>query len=210
MSKRMRGGFPPSDIHAAATSGERYQTSLRQIGLILSDLFEERDEDIESAAAWKVDLKSASEFVAMRKDEGVSIATINRDLTAFNHLMCHIKKLGWIEMNPVSQFEKQDMKESLADLVPPSDEAILELGRRAPGTLSFFPAFLDASGGRVTAISMIKWSDVKGMAASRSKSPIRSFNVALECRSRNAKFPPSLAKRTTGFASKCATGPAAR
>ncbi|TNF18570.1 MAG: hypothetical protein EP318_17475 [Rhodobacteraceae bacterium] len=147
----------------SGTTRARYQTSLRQIGVTLSDIFEERGEDIEAAGAWEIDLKSVSEFVAMRKDEGVSIATINRDLTAFNHLMRHIKNKGWIEMNPVLQFEKQGMKESLPDIVLPSDQAILELGRRAPGTLSFFPAFLDATGGRVTEISMIKWSDVKGM-----------------------------------------------
>lgn len=145
------------------TTRARYQTSLRQIGVTLSDIFEERGEDIEAAGAWEVDLKSVAEFVAMRKDEGVSIATINRDLTAFNHLMRHIKNKGWIEMNPVLQFEKQGMKESLPDIVLPSDKAILELGRRAPGTLSFFPAFLNATGGRVTEMSMIKWSDVKGM-----------------------------------------------
>ena len=147
----------------SGTTRARYQTSLRQIGVTLSDIFEERGEDIEAAGAWEIDLKSVSEFVAMRKDEGVSIATINRDLTAVNHLMRHIKNKGWIEMNPVLQFEKQGMKESLPDIVLPSDQAILELGRRAPGTLSFFPAFLDATGGRVTEISMIKWSDVKGL-----------------------------------------------
>lgn len=145
------------------TTRARYQTSLRQIGVTLSDIFEERGEDIEAAGAWEVDLKLVSEFVSMRKDEGVSIATINRDLTAFNHLMRHIKNKGWIEMNPVLQFEKQGMKESLPDIVLPSDRAILELGRRAPGTLSFFPAFLDATGGRVTEISMIKWADVQGL-----------------------------------------------
>ncbi|WP_353343614.1 site-specific integrase, partial [Aquicoccus sp. SU-CL01552] len=113
--------------------------------------------------AWEVDVKLVSEFVAMRRDAGASIATINRDLTAFNHLMSHIKNLGWIEMNPVLQFEKTGMKESLPDIVLPTDEAIQKLGRRVPGTLCFFPAFLDATGGRVTEMSMIKWADVKGM-----------------------------------------------
>ena len=98
----------------------RYQTSLRQIGLTLTEIFKERGEDIEAVGAWEIDVKSVSEFVAMRKDSGVSIATINRDLTAFNHLMRHIKNKGWIEMNPVLQFEKQGMKESLPDIVLPT------------------------------------------------------------------------------------------
>ncbi|UWS78030.1 tyrosine-type recombinase/integrase [Phaeobacter sp. G2] len=142
---------------------KRYQVSLRQIGVTLMDVFEERGEDIELAGAWEIDLKSISEFVAMRKDAGASISTINRDLTAFNHLMSHIKNLGWIETNPILQFEKTGMKERLPDIVLPTDEAIKKLGRRAPGTLCFFPAFLDATGGRVAEMSMIKWADLKGM-----------------------------------------------
>ncbi|MEI4264154.1 tyrosine-type recombinase/integrase, partial [Roseovarius sp. D0-M9] len=119
--------------------------------------------DIELTGAWEIDLKMVSEFVAMRKDAGASIATINRDLTAFNHLMRHIKNMGWIELNPVLQFERQGMKESLPDIVLPTDEAIQKLGQRASGTLSFFPGFLDETGGRVTEMSKIKWADLKGM-----------------------------------------------
>ena len=141
----------------------RYQTSLRQIGVTLTEVFEERGVDIESAGAWEVDLKTVKEFVAMRKDAGVSIATINRDLTAFNLLMSHIKNEGWIEINPVLQFEKKGMKENLPDIVLPTDDAIQKLGQRAPGTLSFFPSFLDETGGRVTEMSMIKWGDLNGM-----------------------------------------------
>ncbi|PIE12694.1 MAG: hypothetical protein CSA70_08295 [Rhodobacterales bacterium] len=147
----------------SANTRTRYQTSLRQIGLTLLEVFEERGENVELAGAWEVDLKTISEFVAMRKDAGASIATINRDLTAFNHLMSYIKNLGWIEINPVRQFEKTGMKESLPDIVLPTDEAIQKLGWRAPGTLCFFPGFLDATGGRVTEMSMIKWADLKGM-----------------------------------------------
>lgn len=145
------------------TTRTRYKTSLRQIGVTLVDVFDERGEDLELAGAWEIDLKTITEFVAMRKDEGVSVATINRDLTAFNHLMSHIRNKGWIEMNPVLQFEKQGMRENLPDIILPTDAAIHELGQRAPGTLSFFPCFLDATGGRVTEISMIKWADLNGM-----------------------------------------------
>jgi site-specific recombinase XerD len=145
------------------TTRTRYKTSLRQIGMTLIDVFEERGEDIELAGAWEVDLNSVTEFVALRKDDGTSIATINRDLTAFNHLMSHIKNKGWIEMNPVLQFERAGMKEILPDVVLPTHNAIIKLGRRAPGTLCFFPGFLDETGGRVTEMSRIKWSDVNGL-----------------------------------------------
>lgn len=141
----------------------RYQTSLRQIGLTLADIFEERGEDIEQVGAWEVDVTTISEFVAMRKDDGVSIATINRDLTAFNHLVRHIKNEGWIEGNPLLQFEKEGMRERLLDIILPTDKAIQRLGERAPGTLRFLPSFLNETGGRITEISMIRWSDVQGL-----------------------------------------------
>ena len=141
----------------------RYQTSLRQIGLTLSDIFEDRAVDIEEVGAWEITRTTVTEFVKMRKDHGVSVSTINRDLTAFTHLMRHIKNKGWIEINPVQQFEKEGMDENLPDIVMPTNEAIEKLSQRAPGTLAFFPGFLDATGGRVTEMSMIKWMDVKGM-----------------------------------------------
>nr|WP_268968524.1 site-specific integrase [Palleronia pontilimi] len=55
------------------------------------------------------------------------------------------------------------MKENLPDIALPTEAAIQKLGQRAPGTLAFFPGFLDATGGRVTELSMIKWSDLNGM-----------------------------------------------
>lgn len=154
----------PAGEHGwSATTRTRYKTSLRQIGLLLSDIFEDRGEDIEQVAAWDVDVTVVSAFVEMRKDEGVSIATVNRDLTAFNQLMRHIKNKKWIETNPVQQFEKLDMRESLPDIVLPTDAAIQQLGQRAPGTLAFFPGFLNETGGRVTEMAMMRWADLKGL-----------------------------------------------
>lgn len=129
----------------------------------MTELFEERNEDIEQVAAWEVGLAEVTEFVALRKDAGVSVATINRDLTAFNHLMKHIKNKGWIEVNPVQLFEKQGMREKLPPIVLPTKEAIARLSARAPGTLTFFPGFLNETGGRITEMAMIKWPDVCGM-----------------------------------------------
>lgn len=147
----------------SASTCERYRTSLRQIGLTLVDIFAERNEDIEEAGAWEIRLAEVTEFVALRKDAGVSVATINRDLTAFNHLMSHIKNKGWIEFNPVQLFEKQGMREKLPPIVLPTAQAIARLTERAPGTLTFLPNFLHETGGRITEMAMIKWSDLCGM-----------------------------------------------
>lgn len=154
---------PDKDHGWSAGTRKRYKISLRQIGRIVAHIFEERGEDIEQVPAWEVDVTVITEFVALRKDEGVTISTINRDLTAFNHLMRHIKNKGWIQANPFLHYERVGMKEHLPDIVLPTDKAIRRLGERAPGTLSLLPFFLNETGGRITEISMIRWSDIKGM-----------------------------------------------
>jgi len=147
----------------AGKTRQRYRTSLLQIGATLADIFEEKGVDIEAVAAWEVTVAEVGEFVALRKDAGTSIATINRDLTAFAHLMSHLKNKGWIEANPVRLFEKQGMRESLPDITMPSEDALSRLAARAPGTLAFFPGFLAETGGRVTEMAMAIWDDVKGL-----------------------------------------------
>lgn len=147
----------------APTTRQRYRTSLIRIGNTLKESFEERGMDIEEVAAWEITVAEVADFVALRKDENASVATINRDLTAFTHLMSHIKNKKWIEENPVRLFEKKGMKESLPDIVLPTDDAIQKLAERAPGTLRFFPSFLNETGSRVMETAMSKWSDVAGM-----------------------------------------------
>ena len=142
---------------------KRYRTSLRKIGSTLEIIFQERNEHIEQAAAWEIGVAEVAEFVSLRKDDDVSIATINRDLTAFNHLMSHIKNKGWIEINPVQLFEKTGMREKLPLITLPTDVAIELLSQRAPGTLTYFPVFLAETGGRITEMAMIKWGDLLGM-----------------------------------------------
>jgi site-specific recombinase XerD len=156
-------GSTDADHGWSATTCKRYQTSLLQIGRTLADAFEERGIDIEDVVAWEIGVSEVAEFVALRKDEGVSIATINRDLTAFTHLMSHLKNKGWIETNPVRLFEKQGMRESLPDIKLPTEERIAELADRAPGTLRHFPSFLNETGGRVTEMAMATWADVEGL-----------------------------------------------
>lgn len=147
----------------SAETRKRYQCSLRQILRVLDKIFTDLDRDIRSISASEVDVSIVSEFVARRRDEQVSVATINRDLTAFGQLMRAIKNDGWIDANPVSAFEKQGMKEVLPDIEIPTDEAIAKLSERAPGTLAHFPSFLCATGGRVTEMALLQWRDIVGL-----------------------------------------------
>ena len=142
---------------------KRYKCSLRQILRTIDKYCNDIGREIEDLMAVEVTTSWVSEFVARRRDDGVSVSTINRDLTAFMHLMKAIKNDGWIETNPVQEYEKQGMKEVLPDIVLPTVTSIQKLSARAPGTLQHFPSFLDATGGRVTEVAKLQWSDVSGM-----------------------------------------------
>ncbi len=142
---------------------KRYQTSLRQILRVMEGICEDLGLDVRTIMAEEVQVATVSEYVMRRRSEGVKVSTINRDLTAFGHLMTAMKNDGWIEENPVQKFEKQGMKEVLPDIVIPTEAAIARLSDRAPGTLTFFPRFLEATGGRVTEMALLQWSDIAGM-----------------------------------------------
>ena len=142
---------------------KRYQCSLRQILRTFDDYCNDIGREFEDLMAAEVTKTWVAEFVARRREGGVSISTINRDLTAFMNLMKAIRNDGWIETNPVKEYEKQGMKEVLPDIVLPKAASIQKLSARAPGTLQHFPNFLDATGGRVTEVARLQWADISGM-----------------------------------------------
>ena len=142
---------------------KRYKTSLLQVGRILDEWYSDIGGDVEELLATDITTAVVAEFVSRRLEEGVDVQTINRDLTPFRHLMNSMKNHGWIEVNPIVAYERQGMKETLPDIVLPSDAAIRKLGARAPGTLAHFPAFLNETGMRVTEAAMLLRSDVRGL-----------------------------------------------
>ncbi|UWR66169.1 tyrosine-type recombinase/integrase [Phaeobacter inhibens] len=158
--------FNALDLTSSSWGSEtrkRYQSSLRQILRVIVDICEDADREIEDLMAAEITVATVSEFVARRRAEKVTVSTINRDLTAFTSLMSSIKNQGWIDENPVRLFEKQGMKEVLPVITLPSNMAIQKLSARAPGTLHYFPSFLDATGGRVTEMALLLWADVSGL-----------------------------------------------
>jgi site-specific recombinase XerD len=146
-----------------AETRKRYRCSLRQILGVIDGYCEDIGCNIEDLMAAEITTAVVSEFVSRRRAKGVTVSTINRDLTAFTNLMKSIKNDGWIDVNPVQLYEKQGMKEVLPDIVLPTEQGIQKLSARAPGTLHFFPNFLDATGGRVTEMAMLQWPDISGI-----------------------------------------------
>ncbi|AML52835.1 tyrosine-type recombinase/integrase [Falsihalocynthiibacter arcticus] len=79
------------------------------------------------------------------------------------NLMKSMKNAGWIDVNPVQLYEKQGMKEILPDIILPTEKCLQKLSDRAPGTLTHFAHFLNVTGGRVTEMAKLQWSDISGM-----------------------------------------------
>ncbi|WP_234855582.1 hypothetical protein [Paracoccus everestensis] len=90
-----------------AQTRKRYRTSLRQILRVIEEICEDLGHDVRTVMAAEIKVATVSEFVSRRRSDGVTISTINRDLTAFGQLMTAMRNDGWIEENPVKHFEKQ-------------------------------------------------------------------------------------------------------
>ncbi|MDV7141752.1 tyrosine-type recombinase/integrase [Tropicimonas sp. TH_r6] len=152
------------DLGWGTETRKRYMVSARQIGETLFELFVDLGRDIHSIQASEIDVATISEFVSRRREEECSVATINRDLTAFRHLMNYMLNKKMITENPMDMFVKQGMKEVLPDIVLPTRDDVGKLSSRAPGTLAWFPDFLDATGGRAKETALLQWTDISGFS----------------------------------------------
>src|SRR5690625_2402122 len=114
----------------AAETQKRYLCSIRAIARSFAALAEDNDFDLFTLEVHDVDTKTVSEVVARRKKE-VSIATVNRDLTAFNTFMVFCQNKGWIGENPVAEYQRQGMSEELPPITLPNEAAIRRLLKRS-------------------------------------------------------------------------------
>src|SRR5690625_4532627 len=96
----------------AAETQKRYLCSMRAIARSFVALAEDNDIDLYTFEIHELDVTKVTDMVARRKQE-VSIATVNRDLTAFNAFMVFCRNKGWISDNPVAKHERQGMGEEL-------------------------------------------------------------------------------------------------
>ncbi len=72
-----------------------------------------------------VDAALLREIVKARRKDGVSNATIRRDLTAVSSVLDHAIDEGWIEGNPARMFDRRRLSETREPIVLPQPEAIV-------------------------------------------------------------------------------------
>jgi integrase/recombinase XerD len=130
-------------------TAKRYRVSLRNL-----------DADFGSLALEEITRRRVATFVQRRAREGVSNATIRRDLTALSSILRFSVASGWIDHNPAREWDRSVIREKRPPQAPPAPAAVrVALGyARAP--MRQLAAFLAASGVRLNEAVTLEWSQV--------------------------------------------------
>lgn len=140
---------PPSDIRPSTLA--RYMVSFRAVFPLLT-----------GTPLQKIDRRAISRI---GNRPGVTNATRRRDLTAVSAVLRNAKRMGWIERNPVADFERNQIRERRDPIVlPPEHEvstfiaACHESTRR--GTLGYLAELLLSTGMRLEEAGSLTWRQV--------------------------------------------------
>lgn len=97
----------------ADSTWRRYKTSLKMLNPFFGELY------------WSdVTRSKINEYIAARKAQGVTTATINRDLAPLSNIIQHALDQEWSEENPLLHIGKKKRKEKRDPFTLPTDEMI--------------------------------------------------------------------------------------
>lgn len=72
----------------------------------------------------QIDVKLLKKIVSDRQKQGVSNATIRRDLTAMASVLAHCVDLDWLEENPAKMIDRSRFKEDRTPIILPRDDSL--------------------------------------------------------------------------------------
>ncbi|BAK66836.1 putative integrase [Sphingobium sp. SYK-6] len=72
----------------------------------------------------QIDVKLLKKIVADRQKQGVSNATVRRDLTAISSVLAHCVDLDWLEENPAKMIDRSRFKEDRTPIILPREESM--------------------------------------------------------------------------------------
>ncbi len=128
---------------------DRYRTSFKQLAPFFGSLH--LDEITKGRLA---------DYVSARRREGVTGATIRRDLSALSSLCSFAIALDMIEVHPVKQFSRRHIREAVPRTSYPSDAEIEHLVGYAPPMMGRAIRFLAETGMRMEEAISLEWSQV--------------------------------------------------
>lgn len=163
---------------------DRYEQSLKVLEPYFGHLF------------WdQVDKAALQSFIARRRQAGVSIATINRDLTVISGIAKHVRELpGWPEINPVDLLPKKPRKPKKWVYVRPSAENVDAIFARMHGTFGDLCRVALLTGARKNELVRLTPDDAQGgkLQLWETKSRFRVISVCEEVQEIVARQPSGL------------------
>ncbi|MWV25495.1 tyrosine-type recombinase/integrase, partial [Methylobacterium sp. 2A] len=100
------------------------------------------------------------EFVTTRKEEGVTGATIRRDLATLSSMFSCAVAWDLIELNPVRQFSKKHIREAPPRTSYPCEEEVERLVAHAPPMIGLLIRLLAQTGMRQEEACSLEWKQV--------------------------------------------------
>lgn len=95
------------------TTAKRYIVSLRQ----LSPFFTEKKIS-------QITQRDIGNYISQRSKEGVTNATVKRDITTLSRMLACCQAWGWIDKNVAKDFDRSVIKERRDPISPPSDDDV--------------------------------------------------------------------------------------
>ncbi|HEX7852827.1 MAG TPA: site-specific integrase [Sphingobium sp.] len=135
----------------AENSHRRYLVSLNQCRLWLDG---KQVRDINGACL--------RDLIKARRSQGVSNATIRRDLTAISAVLSIAQDEGWVEENHASTINRKRIPERRDPISLPTDESIAEMLAVLPPTIGEMCAFALETGMRQNEIVCLDWRCING------------------------------------------------
>lgn len=128
---------------------KRYLVSARQLHPHFSELYLDQ-----------ITRRKIAEYVAARRKDGATNATIRRDLTVLSRITAAALNWGWLERNPAKDFDRSAIRERREAIRPPTSAEIDTVLKTLGPMLATLLRFLRATGMRLEEAGGLEWSQV--------------------------------------------------
>lgn len=108
----------------------------------------------------QIDRKAVAAYVAQRRRDGVTNATIRRGLTALSSILTFAGAMGWAETNAAREWDRRVIRETRPPQKPPSEAQIETVLRYAAPAKAAVIRFAAATGMRLGEVTSLEWASI--------------------------------------------------
>jgi len=106
----------------------------------------------------QIDVACLRDLIKVRREQGVSNATIRRDLTAISAILTHAQDEGWVEQNVALTVNRRRIPERRDPILLPTEASIATMLKVMPPTMADICVFAIETGMRQDEIVQLDWS----------------------------------------------------